>query len=127
MCGDLLSLMDVWRKEYFMHEEEAPKRPKSPSPARRRNQILAAAMNLAEERILSGTASSQLLVHFLKEASSKHSLEMEQLKAQNRLLSAKADSVDAAKKTDKMYAEALKAMRRYSGAPVGDDDDDDEQ
>ena len=38
----------------------------SMSPEARENQVIAAAMNLAEEQILNGTASSQVITHFLK-------------------------------------------------------------
>ena len=91
------------------------------SPEARENQLIALAVDLVEQRLLNGTASSQETTHFLKLGSMKNQLEMEKLKEENRLLQAKTESIQSAKKIEELYTEAINAMRRYSGN--GDRDD----
>ena len=85
------------------------------TPEARENQLIALAIDRAEEKLLDGTASNQLLVHFLKLGSTKERLEKERMKKQKELLSAKTDALEAQKRTEELYAEALRAMRQYSG------------
>lgn len=94
------------------------------TPEARENQMISLAMNLAEKRLLEGTASSQEITHFLKLGTSKAELEKEKLKAENELLKVKAEAYQSAKEVEAMYAEAITAMRGYSGqGDVGDEDD----
>lgn len=85
------------------------------TPEARENQLIALAVDLVEQRLLDGTASSQETTHFLKLGSMKNRLEMEKLKEENKLLQAKTESIQSAKKVEELYAEAINAMRRYSG------------
>lgn len=91
------------------------------SPEARENQMIALAVDLVEQRLLDGTASSQETTHFLKLGSMKNRLEMEKLQEENRLLKAKTEALQSAKRVEELYSEAIKAMRRYSGQ--GSDDD----
>ena len=81
-------------------------------------------MDEAERLIRDGKATSQLLTHFLKLGSTREDLEKQRLESENKLLIAKVDSIASAENRDKIYAEALKAMRIYSGHPVDDDAED---
>lgn len=94
------------------------------TPEARENQLIALAVDLVEQRLLDGTASSQETTHFLKLGSMKNRLEMEKLEEENRLLRAKTASLESAKRSEELFVEAIKAMRRYSGQ--GGDPDDDE-
>lgn len=85
------------------------------TPEARENQLIALAVDLVEERLLNGTASSQETTHFLKLGSTKNQLEMEKLKEENKLLQAKTEALQSAKKTEELFEEAINAMRRYSG------------
>lgn len=85
------------------------------TPEARENQLIALAVDLVEERLLNGTASSQETTHFLKLGSMKNQLEMEKLKEENKLLQAKTEALQSAKKTEELFEEAINAMRRYSG------------
>lgn len=85
------------------------------TPEARENQLIALAVDLVEQRLLDGTASSQETTHFLKLGSMKNRLEMEKLKEENKLLQAKTESIQSAKRVEELYAEAINAMRRYSG------------
>ncbi len=91
------------------------------TPEARENQLIALAVDLVEQRLLDGTASSQETTHFLKLGSMKNRLEMEKLQEENRLLKAKTEALQSAKRVEELYTEAIKAMRRYSGQ--GDDED----
>ena len=95
------------------------------NPETRESQLISLAMDRAEEKLLNGTASSQLITHFLKLGSEKEKLEREKLQKENELLSAKTksfkDSEDAAERLDKV----LEAMRSYSGNGNIDEYDED--
>ena len=91
------------------------------TPEARENQMIALAVDLVEQRLLDGTASSQETTHFLKLGSMKNRLEMEKLQEENRLLKARTEALQSTKRVEELYSEAIKAMRRYSGQ--GSDDD----
>ena len=92
------------------------------TPEARENQLIALAVDLVEQRLREGTASSQETTHFLKLGSMKNRLEMEKLEEENKLLKAKTESIQSQKRVEELYAEALNAMRNYSGK-MGDDND----
>jgi len=98
---------------------ESKKRKTAPAstPEGRQAQIVAAAVDLAEQRILEGTASNQLLLHYIKIADPMRKIEEEILEKQKELIVAKTESLASQKKMEELYAEAIKAMTRYSGAP----------
>ncbi len=85
------------------------------SPENREKQVIAAAINLAEEQILNGTASSQVITHFLKLGTAKAELEREKLEQENELLRAKTESIRSSQRVEELYERAIKAMQRYSG------------
>lgn len=103
---------------------DEPKRRIRPAltPEARENQLIALAVDLVEQRLLNGTASSQETTHFLKLGSMKNQLEMKKLQEENKLLQAKTEALQSAKKSEELFEEAIKAMRSYSGH--GDQDDD---
>lgn len=88
----------------------------------RENQLIAAAYDLAEKRILEGTASSQELTYFLKAGSSKTKLELEKLKKENELLRAKTEALEAQISNEALLDKALRAFRSYRGEDEGDDE-----
>lgn len=94
------------------------------SPEAEENQIISMAMDLAKKQIMEGTASSQVITHFLKLGSTKERIEKEILEKQKDLIEAKTKAYQASDEIKQMYTEALKAMRTYSGQG-GDDDDED--
>lgn len=85
------------------------------TPEARENQLISLAVDLVEQRLLDGTASSQETTHFLKLGSTKNRLEMDKLREENRLLQAKTEALQSAKRVEELYSEAISAMRRYSG------------
>lgn len=95
------------------------------TPEAKENQMISLAMDLVEQRLIDGTASSQETTHFLKLGSMKNRLEMEKLQEENRLLKAKTEALQSAKNIEELYTDAIKAMQRYSGhgEDGGEEDD----
>lgn len=85
------------------------------SPEARENQMISLAVKLAEQQLRDGTASSQVITHFLKLGTTKAELEKEKLKKENELLTAKTKSIESSEEIKSLYENALKAMRDYSG------------
>ena len=85
------------------------------SPEARENQMIAYATNLAEKQLREGTASSQVICHYLKLGSSKERLEKQLLAEQVKVAQAKVEMMETAQNIEKLYADAIDAMRRYSG------------
>ena len=94
---------------------QLPKLRPALNPETRESQMAALAMDLVEQRLRDGTASSQETTHFLKLVSSKAKLEQERLKLENELVAAKTKALANAEEIKVLYEEALKAMRRYGG------------
>lgn len=89
------------------------------SPEAEENQMIALAMNQAKKQLLEGTASSQIVVHYLKLASSKEKLEQQIAEQNLELLKAKTEAIQSAKRVEEMYSEAIKAMQEYRYDPEG--------
>lgn len=85
------------------------------TPEARENQMIALAVDLAEQQLREGTASSQVITHFLKLGSTKERIEKEILEKQKELISAKTEALQSAKRIEELYDDAIKAMRNYSG------------
>lgn len=92
------------------------------TPEARENQLISLATDLAEKQLREGTASSQVITHYLKLGSTKERLEKEILEKQKDLIVAKTESYQSSKEIKELYKDALDAMRRYSGH--GDEDED---
>lgn len=75
------------------------------------------AETLAEHQLRDGTASSQVITHYLKLGTERESLEKERLRQENELLRAKVESLASAKRTEELYREAMDAFRMYQGTP----------
>lgn len=90
------------------------------SPEARENQLISLAVDLAEQQLREGTASSQVITHYLKLGSTKEKIEKEILEKQKELINAKTENLKSAKRVEELYADALNAMKNYSGQ--GEDD-----
>ena len=96
------------------------------TPESRENQLISLAVDLAERQLQEGTASSQVITHYLKLGSTKERIEKEILEKQKELISAKTEALKSAKRVEELYADAIKAMRSYSGQNDSDGDEEDE-
>lgn len=91
------------------------------NPDSREKQLISLAVDVAEEQLRNRTASSAVVVHYLKLASQREQLERERLQAEIKLQEAKIQALGSTKRIEELYSEAITAMRRYSGQ--GDPDD----
>ena len=96
-------------------------RPPAISPEARENQMISMAVSLAEQQLRDGTASSQIITHYLKLGTMKEQLELEKTRAEVELMKAKAKAISDAEERDQMYKKAIEAMRIYQG--VGGESD----
>jgi len=96
-------------------DEPISRRPPGITPEDRENQLIAAAVDLAEEQIRNGTASAQVISHFLKLGSSREKLEQDRLRGEVRLVDAKVESIASGARIEALYEEAIQAMRSYAG------------
>ncbi len=102
-------------------DESSVKRPRATTLEGRENQLISLAIDQAEKQMIDGTASSQVITHYLKLATTRERLEQEKLRRENKVLEAKADAIDSNKRIEELYGNALNAMRRYQGQDVPGD------
>ncbi len=105
--------------------EDIPKTRPALTPESRENQMISLAVDLAEKQLKDGTASFQVITHFLKLATVREKLERERLAKENRLLDAKTESLQRDERIEEMYKNAINAMRRYGGYGGQEEDEDD--
>lgn len=104
-----------------MSSKRRPRRPATTDEGRE-SQLISLASDLAEKQLIDGSASSQVITHFLKLASTREKLEQERLQRENLLLSAKVDQIASGRRIEELYETALNAMRTYAGRMVDEDD-----
>lgn len=102
-----------WLDDEDIVEPARPKRPKT--EAGREKQMVALAVELAEKQLREGTASAQVITHYLKLGTEKEKLEREIMREQKELISEKTKALRAMKQMEELYSEAIEAMKRYSG------------
>jgi hypothetical protein len=103
--------------------KEKPRRRPAATPEARESQMVSLAINLAERQMVEGTASAQVITHFLKLGTEREKLERERLRQEIILGQAKADQIASAERVEKLYSQALKAMRQYQGQEFDDEED----
>ena len=93
----------------------ARKMPPATTPEAREQQMISYAFDLAEKQLLDGTASAQVITHFLKFGSSQNALEKEKLRKENLLMQARVDQISASAQNSELYQEAINMMKIYTG------------
>lgn len=91
------------------------------TPEARETRCISLAYDLVEQRLIDGTASAQETTHFLKLATERSRLELESIREENRLRRAKTRSIESGEKIEKLYEEAIRSMRIYSGNGAPED------
>src|SRR5678815_819204 len=86
----------------------------------RENQLISLATDLAEQQLIQGTASAQVMTHFLKLGTTRERLEQEKLQHENLLLSAKREQIASQQRIEELYGEALSAFKVYRGESDGE-------
>lgn len=100
------------------------KRRPATTPEARERQLVSLAVDLAEQQLANGTASAQVITHYLKLGSSRETLEQERLALENEMTRAKTEQIASQQRVEELYTKALDAMRLYAGhqpANRGDD------
>lgn len=108
-------------------KKSGARRPPATTPEARENQLIGAAVDLAERQLQDGTASAQVITHYLKLGSSREKLEQERLAEDIELQKAKREMMASAARVEELYGAAISAMRAYAGEkimPMEDDYDD---
>lgn len=100
-------------------EKEPPKKrkrkpPSTPEGRELRNVSLAT--DLAEEQLANGTASAQVISHYIKQGSQREILEQERISNENKLLKAKVEQLESGARIEELYEKAIDAMRVYNGS-----------
>jgi len=90
------------------------------TPETRENQMISLAVDLAERQLLEGTASAQVITHYLKLATAKERIEKEILEKQKDLIEAKTQSLKSAQRIEELYSSAMEAFRTYKGGDSSD-------
>jgi len=104
-------------------EDKRTKSKPATTPEARENQLVSYAHDLAEKQILEGTASSQVITHFLKLGSTRERLEQERLEHENQLTQVKIQALESQARIEELYVNAINAMRNYAGeAPPPEED-----
>lgn len=101
------------------------KRTVTKTPEGRQNILINLAINLAEKQLRDGSASSQLISHFLKLATVKDQLEIKKLEADITLSQAKVKSIENSSKLEELLSHAIDAMKDYGGESDENFDDED--
>lgn len=103
------------RKAEPLDKPIAPDMPPGQTLESRENQLILLATNLAEKQLRDGTASSQVIAHYLKLGSTRERLEQERIRHENELSRAKTESIESQKQQEIELKEVLAAFRSYSG------------
>lgn len=92
-------------------------------PAAREAQMISLATDLAYKQLKNGTASSQVITHYLKLGTQREKIEREMLEKQKELIEEKTNAIKAAKRNEELYEKAIRQMKRYSGIFEDDQND----
>ena len=93
------------------------------NPKDREDEMINLAINLAEQQLRDGTASTQVIVHYLKLGSTRGILENEMLENKTKMVKAQTESIQSSQRVEELYRNALNAMQVYSGGSVENDED----
>lgn len=96
-------------------EPRRPRRRPATTPEGRENQLVSLAADLAEQQLMDGTASAQVITHYLKLGSSRELLEQERLRGENALLAAKREAMESQRRMEDGYVQVIAALRSYNG------------
>ena len=99
-------------------EGHETRRKPATTPEARENELVSLASDLAERQLREGTASSQVITHFLKTGSTRETLERQKLETDIELAGAKIEAMESHKRMEVLYEDAITAMKSYAGGPM---------
>lgn len=85
------------------------------TPEARENQLINLAVDLAEQQLADGTASAQVVTHYLKMATGRERLEREKIRNEIELSKAKVEAYASAQRMEELYTKAMSAFSEYRG------------
>lgn len=85
------------------------------NPEVRENQLVSMAVDLAEKQLREGTASAQVITHFLKLGTVREKVYLDKLRRESELMEAKTEAIRSGDNFEQIYRDAIAAMRMYSG------------
>lgn len=108
-------------------DDEQPRRRRPPARTMRarENQIISLAYDRVEARIERGEASAQEYTHFLKMGSSREKLEQARIAMETEVGRSKIEMMKSMEQRERLFKDAIRAMRSYQGAPPEDEEEDD--
>lgn len=109
-----------------MSSSEGSRRPRKPAatPDARESQMVSLAERLAEKQLRDGSASAQVLTHFLKLGSSRERKEQARLEGEIELQKAKIEALASTGRLEKLYEAAMSAFRGYQGRSSEEESED---
>lgn len=93
------------------------------TPEAQENRMISLAIDLAEKQLMEGTASSQVITHYLKLGSSRERIEKELLEEKKKLAQAKTEALESGKHMEELFEQAMNALKGYRGVDDGEDDE----
>lgn len=104
-------------------DQPSPRRAPARTPEARNNQLISAAVDLAEKQMLEGTASAQVITHYLKQSSAREKLELQRIKHENDLLKARKESIESQARFEEKMEEAVQAFKGYKSSALEVEDE----
>lgn len=105
------------KRETTPSSETTARKPRrsSTTPQARESKMISLAERLAERQLEDGTASAQVITHYLKLGSSREQIEKKRLEAEVKLQEAKVEQIANGSKMEQLLVHAIKAFRGYQG------------
>lgn len=91
------------------------KTPPARTAKARENQLINLAIDLAERQLKDGSATSQVITHFLKLATVREQLENEKLRTELRVSEAKIKQMESQTSSEELFEKAINALKSYNG------------
>jgi uncharacterized protein involved in exopolysaccharide biosynthesis len=84
------------------------------TPEAHQNKLVSLALEQAEKELREGTASSQIITHFLKIATTRDQIELEKIQLEKELLSERIRSEQSHQNLETMFANVISALKSYT-------------
>lgn len=81
------------------------------------SKMISLAVRQAEKQLIEGTASSQIVVHYLRLGSKKAELELENAVLQNRLLEERIVNERSAAEINNLFVQVMESLTEYKAFP----------
>ena len=94
------------------------------SDEQREKRLINRALELVEERMESGEATSAEILHFLKLGSERNRREQEEISYRTELMREKTKAIKSAEEREKKYDTVIDALNRYGSTILASQDED---